>query len=134
MAGQANDLPAWSPEDFAAMGAFMEAVNRELVESGESIAARAWLRRCTPGGLAYRAACRSSLTACTPTPRTRWPVTGSWKLRPGDRNCRPACGLHRTRTCRRQRVCRRTADRGIRRRSFRLGREALTSSADGKGS
>jgi hypothetical protein len=79
MAGQANDLPAWSPEDFAAMGAFMEAVNRELVESGESIAARAWLRRCTPGGLAYRAACRSSLTACTPTPRTRWPVTGSWK-------------------------------------------------------
>ena len=23
MAGQATDLPAWTPEDFAAMGAFM---------------------------------------------------------------------------------------------------------------
>jgi hypothetical protein len=37
IAGQANDLPAWLPEDFAAMGAFMDAVNRQLVESGELI-------------------------------------------------------------------------------------------------
>jgi len=35
MAGQASDLPAWSPEDFAAMTAFMEAFNTELAESGE---------------------------------------------------------------------------------------------------
>ena len=27
MAGQASDLAAWSPEDFAAMVAFMEAFN-----------------------------------------------------------------------------------------------------------
>ena len=31
MAGQATDLPAWSPEDFATMGAFTEAFNGELV-------------------------------------------------------------------------------------------------------
>ena len=41
MAGQATDLPAWSPEDFAAMGAFTEAFNGELVESRELIEARA---------------------------------------------------------------------------------------------
>jgi hypothetical protein len=41
MAGQATDLPAWSPEDFAAMALFMEAFNRELVESGELIETRA---------------------------------------------------------------------------------------------
>jgi hypothetical protein len=41
MAGHATDLPVWSPEDFAAAGAFMEAFNRELVESGELIETRA---------------------------------------------------------------------------------------------
>jgi hypothetical protein len=35
MAGQATDKPTWSAEDFAAMGAFMEAFNNDLVESGE---------------------------------------------------------------------------------------------------
>ena len=28
MAGQPSDLPAWSPEDFAAMASFMEGVGR----------------------------------------------------------------------------------------------------------
>jgi hypothetical protein len=41
MAGQATDLPAWSPEGFAAMGLFKEAFKRQLDESGESIEARA---------------------------------------------------------------------------------------------
>jgi hypothetical protein len=45
MAGQATDLPAWSPEDFATMGAVMEAFNGELVESGE-------IDRGTGGGCA----------------------------------------------------------------------------------
>ena len=41
MAGQATELPAWSPEDFAAMAAFMEAFNTELAESGELVETRA---------------------------------------------------------------------------------------------
>ena len=40
MAGQASDLPAWSPEDFAAMTAFMEAFNTELAEAGELVETR----------------------------------------------------------------------------------------------
>lgn len=40
MAGKAGDPPAWSPQDFAAMGAFMEAFNRELEESGELVETR----------------------------------------------------------------------------------------------
>jgi len=34
MAGQDTGQPAWSPEDFAAMSAFMEAFNAELAEAG----------------------------------------------------------------------------------------------------
>lgn len=43
MAGQpaaATDKPAWSAEDFAAMGAFMEAFNQDLVASGELVETR----------------------------------------------------------------------------------------------
>ena len=40
MAGQATGEPTWSPEDFAAMTAFMEAFNTELVESGELVETR----------------------------------------------------------------------------------------------
>ena len=40
MVGKATDKPAWSPDDFAAMGAFMEQWNNELVESGEFVDAR----------------------------------------------------------------------------------------------
>ncbi len=40
MSGRPSDKPAWSGEDFAAMGAFMEAWNTELVESGEFVDAR----------------------------------------------------------------------------------------------
>src|SRR5580700_10373330 len=40
LAGQAGGQPAWSAEDFAAMGAFMESFNRDLEESGELVETR----------------------------------------------------------------------------------------------
>jgi hypothetical protein len=40
LAGKATDKPAWSAEDFAAMGAFMESLNQDLVESGELVETR----------------------------------------------------------------------------------------------
>lgn len=40
MAGKAAGHPVWSPQDFAAMGAFMEAFNRELGDSGELVETR----------------------------------------------------------------------------------------------
>jgi len=45
MAVRATDLPAWSPEGFAAVRLFREAFNRELVESGELFEARALTAR-----------------------------------------------------------------------------------------
>ena len=41
MAGRAGDLPAWTPEDFAAMGAFMTGFNQRLTDSGELVETRA---------------------------------------------------------------------------------------------
>ena len=41
MAGQGTNQPVWSPEEFAAMGAFMEAFNTELVEASELVETRA---------------------------------------------------------------------------------------------
>jgi hypothetical protein len=40
MAGKATDKQAWSPADLAAMGAFMQSWNNDLVESGEFVDAR----------------------------------------------------------------------------------------------
>jgi hypothetical protein len=40
MSGRPSDKPAWTPQDFAAMGAFMEAFNKGLVESGELVETR----------------------------------------------------------------------------------------------
>ena len=40
MGGTATDKPAWTPEDFAAMGAFMTAFNASLEESGELVETR----------------------------------------------------------------------------------------------
>jgi hypothetical protein len=39
MVGKPTDRPAWSAEDVAAMFAYMEAWNKELVESGEFVEA-----------------------------------------------------------------------------------------------
>jgi hypothetical protein len=40
MAGKATAKAAWSAADFAAMGAFMEAFNRDLADSGELVETR----------------------------------------------------------------------------------------------
>ena len=40
MAGQASDRPAWSAQEFAAMGGFMETFNKALVDSGELVETR----------------------------------------------------------------------------------------------
>jgi len=40
LAGRATTKPAWSAEDVAAMGAFMEAFNQDLVASGELVDTR----------------------------------------------------------------------------------------------
>jgi hypothetical protein len=40
MAGNAGDHPAWSAEDFAAMGGFMESFNSELADSSELVETR----------------------------------------------------------------------------------------------
>src|SRR5438105_10533761 len=40
MAGRASDTPAWSAQEFAAMGAFMEGFNKALVDSGELVETR----------------------------------------------------------------------------------------------
>lgn len=41
MAGKPTDKPAWTGEDFAAMGAFMGSFNAQLAESGELVETRA---------------------------------------------------------------------------------------------
>ncbi len=41
MAGRATEKPAWTAEDFAAMGAFMDKFNADLAESGELVETRA---------------------------------------------------------------------------------------------
>ncbi len=41
MSGKPSEAPVWTPEDFAAMGAFMEAFNTQLAESGELVETRA---------------------------------------------------------------------------------------------
>jgi hypothetical protein len=40
MGGKPGDGPAWSADDFAAMGAFMESFSRELEASGELVETR----------------------------------------------------------------------------------------------
>jgi hypothetical protein len=40
MAGKTTGRAVWSAKDFAAMGAFMEAFNKELAESGELVETR----------------------------------------------------------------------------------------------
>jgi hypothetical protein len=40
LTGQASGKPAWTAEDFAAMGAFMESFNKDLVQSGELVETR----------------------------------------------------------------------------------------------
>jgi len=48
MGGAAGDGAEWSPDDFEAMGAFMEAFNRELDASGELVESRRESRELVP--------------------------------------------------------------------------------------
>jgi hypothetical protein len=41
MSGRASDKPAWTAQEFAAMGSFMEAFNTAIVDSGELVETRA---------------------------------------------------------------------------------------------
>ena len=41
MAGKPTEEPVWSAEDFAAMGEFMEAFNKDLADAGELVETRA---------------------------------------------------------------------------------------------
>ena len=40
MAGQPSKQPAWTQEDWAALGAFMQAFSQELLDSGELVETR----------------------------------------------------------------------------------------------
>ena len=40
MSGRVSEKPAWSAQEFAAMGAFMEGFNKALVDSGELVETR----------------------------------------------------------------------------------------------
>ena len=40
MSGRASDKPAWTAQEFAAMGSFMEAFNKAMVDSGELVETR----------------------------------------------------------------------------------------------
>jgi hypothetical protein len=40
MVGQPSGRPAWTPEDYAALGAFMQGFNQELLDSGELVETR----------------------------------------------------------------------------------------------
>lgn len=40
MAGRPSERPVWTPEDYAAIGAFMQGFNQELLDSGELVETR----------------------------------------------------------------------------------------------
>ena len=58
MAGKDTGKPAWTAEDFAAMGAFMEKFNNDLAESGELVETRALAAPVLTRRLARRTAPR----------------------------------------------------------------------------
>ena len=99
MAGKATDKPAWSGEDFAAMGAFMETWNNELVESGEfvdaqGLAAPVHTRRVAAarrGAGGHRRAVRRRPRRCSPATRSSSAraSTGPPRSPPGWRTARP---------------------------------------------
>ncbi len=40
MVGQPSGRPAWTPDDYAALGVFMQSFNKELLDSGELVETR----------------------------------------------------------------------------------------------
>jgi len=49
LAGQPSGRPAWTQEDYAALGSFMHAFNQELLDSGELVETRGLSAPCAPG-------------------------------------------------------------------------------------
>jgi len=119
-AGQATDQSAWSPEDFAAMAAFMTAFNTELAETGELVETRALAAPVH----ARRLGAQNGVPFVTRRPVRRDPGgarrlldRGVRQLRSSHRDRRPAGGVPGTGTGEGQRLRRRATDHGIRRRN-----------------
>jgi hypothetical protein len=76
LAGKATGGPAWSGEDFAAMGAFMESFNSELADSGELVDTRG----LTAPVHARRIQLQSGVPVVTdgPYPETQEVLAGFW--------------------------------------------------------
>jgi hypothetical protein len=76
MAGKAADRPAWSGEDLAAMGSFMESFNKDLAESGELVDTRG----LTAPVHARRIQLQSGVPVVTdgPYPETQEVLAGFW--------------------------------------------------------
>jgi hypothetical protein len=71
-----SDRPAWSPDDFAAMGAFMESFGKDLAESGELVDAQG----LTAPVLTRRIRLRSGVPVVTDGPyaETEEVLAGYW--------------------------------------------------------
>ena len=80
MAGKATGTPVWSGKDFAAMGAFMEAFNKELAESGELVETRGLAAPSTRAGSNSATVCRPLPTGRSRKPPRCSPATGSWSV------------------------------------------------------
>jgi hypothetical protein len=78
MVGRASDRPAWTPQEFAAMGAFMQAFNQNLVDSGELLETRG----LTPPVHARRIQLQGGVPVVTDGPyaETQEVLAGYWIL------------------------------------------------------
>ena len=76
MAGKANDKPAWSAEDVAAMASFMQSFTKDLMESGELVETRG----LTAPVHARRIQLQGGVQAVTdgPYPETQEVLAGFW--------------------------------------------------------
>lgn len=80
MAGKASAQPAWTGEDYAAIGAFMQAFNQELVDSGELVETRG----LSAPVHARRTRLRDGVPVVTdgPTPSSRSTMPWRWRKVP----------------------------------------------------
>jgi hypothetical protein len=76
MAGKANDKPAWSAEDVAAMASFMQSFTKDLMDSGELVETRG----LTAPVHARRIQLQGGVQAVTdgPYPETQEVLAGYW--------------------------------------------------------
>src|SRR3984893_9496190 len=76
MSGKPVDKPAWSAEDFAAMGAFMESFNKDWPSRASSWRRGAWRPRSMPGD----SSCQNGVPIVTDGPyaETQEVLAGYW--------------------------------------------------------